>query len=152
MRADFLSRLRDDPCQPNDGLVNPDWRAEQPANIIKHHLLAHLGSARKPPTHCVMSRRSEEIATSKGSLKAVAHAAPPTCQAGIKRCPIIISLFPKSALCLSSPRVTAVEGRRQRRGSKGRRYNDFTRLPDLFDTTRVQHHSQSSRAPAISFP
>lgn len=91
----FRSRLGDDPRQPNDGLVNPDWRAEEPANIIKHHLPAHSGSAQKPPLHCVMRRRSEEIATSKGSLKAVAHADPPTCQAGIKRCPIIISLFPK---------------------------------------------------------
>lgn len=139
VRADFPSRLRDDPRQPNDVLVNPDWRAEEPANIIKHHLPAHSDSAQKSLPYCVMSRRSEEIATSKDSLKAVAHAALPTCQAGIKRCPIIISLFPKWALCLSAPRVTAVEGRRRRGGSKGRRYNDFTCLPELYYTTRVQH-------------
>lgn len=149
VRADFPSQLRDDPRQPNDGLVNPDWRAEEPANIIKHHLPAHSGSAQKPPLHCVMSRRSEEIATSKGSMKAVAHAAPLTCQAGIKRCPIIISLFPKWALCLSAPRVTAVEGRRRRGGSMGRRYNDFTRPPELCYTTRVL--ASRARAPAPSF-
>lgn len=152
VRADFPSRLRDDPRQPNDGLVNPDWRAEEPANIIKHHLPAHSGSAQKPPLHCVMSRRSEEIATSKALLKAVAHAAPPTCQAGIKRCPIIISLFPKWALCLSAPRVTAVEGRRRRGGSKGRRYNDFTRPPELRYTTRVQHPHPELQPPPYPRP